>query len=522
MLRIALFVLFFLASLPCCRGFAELKLPSFFSDNMVLQRDKPIAIWGWSDPNSEVTVAFAGSSSTATADNKGNWKIQLPARKAIYDGLSLVVESGSERIEINNVLVGEVWLASGQSNMDFLLSRTHESEQDVSAANFPKIRMFLAARTPAAKPQSDIRGSWHVSTPQSAGSFSAVAYFFAKRIHEETGVPVGVLKSSWGGKRSECFTSREAMLSNEHGRKMVAELDRMAAQFNPNEEEKRYEKALARWKENTEEIRAFNKGKQKAERKRLPRQPNRAKPVYENERNPTVLFNGMIHPFVGYGIRGAIWYQGEANAKPELAAIYQEMFSLMIKDWRKRWEEDFPFYFVQLANFKDVTTDPGIESDWATVQNLQRRTLMLPGTGMATINDVGAARDIHPKNKKTVGNRLARWALKNQYQKDVVVSGPLYRAHRIDGDRVTIEFDHVGSGLKSRDGSPLKRFEITGDKKTWHWAEAKIVGNSVVVHCPDVPAPIAVRYAWAANPEGANLVNAEGLPASIFETTSGN
>ncbi len=516
---VALVIVLF-SVLPCSSGWAQLKLPSFFSDDMVLQREKPVAIWGWADANAKTTVAFAGQTQSATADETGKWMVKLPALKASSEGSSLIVESGSERIEIKNVLVGEVWFASGQSNMDFLLLKTDEAEQDIAAAEHPGIRMFLAANTPAADPQTDIRGSWHVSTPETAGSFSAVAYFFALRLHEETGVPVGVLKSSWGGKRSECFTSREAMLSNEHGRKMIDELDKLAEQFDAKNAANTYEKALAAWKEKTAEIREFNKGKEPSEKKRVPRQPQKSKPVYENERNPTVLYNGMIHPFVGYTMRGAIWYQGEANAKPELAGIYQEMFTLMIQDWRTRWGDDFPFYFVQLANFQDPTTEPGNRSDWATVQNNQRLTLELPGTGMATINDVGAAKDIHPKNKKTVGNRLALWALRNQYHKDVVVSGPIYRTHQIEGDQVTIEFDHVGSGLKSRDGKPLERFEIAGEDKNWHWANARIIGDTVVVACPDVRKPKSVRYAWSANPEGANLINAEGLPASIFETAS--
>lgn len=516
-----LLALVVLTALPSS-GWAELKLPAFFSDNMVLQREKSVAIWGWADARANVTVAFAGKVKTVSADSTGKWKLKLPPLAAQSEGSSLVIESGTDRVEIKNVLVGEVWFASGQSNMDFLLLKTHEAQQDIAVANHPGIRMFLAAKTPAAEPQTEIRGSWHISTPETAGAFSAVAYFFAKRIHEETGVPVGVLKSSWGGKRSECFTSRDAMLSNEHGRRMIAELDGLADKFDAAQANHSFEKALAAWKEKTASIREYNKGKEPAQRKRVPRQPQKSKPVYENERNPTVLYNGMIHPFVGFTMRGAIWYQGEANAKPELAAIYQEMFTLMIQDWRTRWDDDFAFYFVQLANFQAATTEPGAKSDWATVQNLQRLTLSLPATGMATINDVGAAKDIHPKDKKTVGNRLALWALKNQYNQDFVVSGPLYKSHQINGNQVTIEFDHVGTGLQSRDGKPLQRFEITGDNQIWKWATAKIVGDSVVVTSPEISDPIAVRYAWAANPEGANLINAEGLPTSIFETSASN
>lgn len=310
------------------------------------------------------------------------------------------------------------------------------------------------------------------------------------------------------------------MLSNSHGKKMIAELDREAKAFDSVAAKKKHDAAMANWEKRTAKVREQNKNKAASERARLPRRPQLAKPTYENERNPTVLYNGMIHPFVGYTMRGAIWYQGEANAKTGLAEIYQEMFTLMIQDWRQRWGDEFPFYFVQLANFKPVTTDPGQQSDWATVQDQQRRTLELAGTGMATINDVGDAKNIHPKNKKTVGLRLARWALSNDYQKPVTVSGPLYKSSRVKAGKMIIEFTHTGNGLKTSDGKPLQRFEVTGDNQTWHWANAKISNNKVIVSCKEVANPKAVRYAWAANPAGANLVNSENLPASIFSTTS--
>jgi sialate O-acetylesterase len=516
--HLVLSMMLFLVCLNNERLSAELKLPSFFSDNMVLQRDKAVSIWGWTDPNTKVALSFHGKSANTTSNESGRWQVELPAMSANAKGQSLVIESGGERIEIKNVLIGEVWFAGGQSNMAFILKRSLEAEADIAAANYPGIRMFLAANTAASTPQTDIRGSWHVCTPETADAFSAVAYFFAKRIYEETGIPVGVIKSCWGGKRAETYTSREALLSNEHGKKMIADLDQLASEYNAEKKNAAYEKALAQWKKSRDTVREFNKGKEKTTRKKFPRQPKKPKPVYENERNPTVLYNGMIHPFVGYSMRGAIWYQGEANAKPELAELYLDMFSLMINDWRSRWNDEFDFYFVQLANFQKPTTKPGAESNWATVQDHQRRTLALAGTGMATINDVGAANDIHPKDKKTVGNRLALWALNRHHDKDIVVSGPLYKSHSVDGNQVKIEFDHVGGGLKSRDDKPLKRFEISNDGKTWHWATAKIDGDSIVVECSDVSKPVAARYAWTANPEGANLINEEGLPASIFQT----
>lgn len=497
---------------------AQLKLASFFSDNMVIQREQPVAIWGTAKPRTQVTATLHGATAITAADDKGKWKLNLPKLAVKKEGATLEIANGSKVIEIKNVLVGDVWFAGGQSNMFFELKKSENAEAEIKQSDIPGVRMFLAQNTAASKPRTNIKGAWYVSSPETSRNFSAAAYYFAKRIHEETGVPIGIIKSCWGGKRCECFTSREAMLSNVHGSAMIERLDKVAETFDREKAKKQNEKRLAEWREKTKEIREFNKGKEKADQKRVPRKPGLIKHPYEFERNPTVLYNGMIHPFVGYTMRGAIWYQGEANAKPDLAPIYKEMFSLMIKDWRTRWGSDFPFYFVQLANFKKATVQPGLDSDWAITQNQQRLTLELGGTGMATINDVGAANDIHPRDKKTVGNRLALWALANEYRKNVVVSGPLFKSHSIADGKVSVEFDHVGGGLKSRDGKPLQRFELAGDDKKWHWATAKIEGANVVVSCPEVPKPVAIRYAWAANPEGANLVNEEGLPASLFRT----
>lgn len=504
--------------LPSTELLAELKLPSFFSNQMVLQREKPVSIWGWADANSQVDVAFNGNAVSARTNADGTWQVTLPAMKASDQGMNLVIENGKDRVEIENILIGEVWFASGQSNMAFKLQNSLDAKTDLPKSKNPAIRFFLATNTPAAKPQTNIVGAWNLASPESSGNFSAVAYYFAKQIHKETGIPVGIIQSCWGGKRAECYTSREAMLSNPHGKKMIAELDRAAKSFDPVAAQKKYDSTMEIWEKKVANVRTQNKNKDKSDRIRFPRRPQPVKPTYQNERNPTVLYNGMIHPFVGYTMRGAIWYQGEANAKPGLAEIYQEMFTLMILDWRGRWGDDFPFYFVQLANFKSVTTDPGQKSDWATVQDQQRKTLELAGTGMATINDVGEAKDIHPKNKKTVGLRLARWALKNEYQKPVTVSGPLYKSSRAEAGKIIIEFAHTGTGLKIKDEKPLQRFEITDDNQTWHWADAKILNNTIVVSCDGVANPTAVRYAWADNPAGANLVNSENLPASIFTT----
>ena len=365
-----------IASVLCSQAKADLKadlkadwkLPSFFSDNMVLQREAPIAIWGWAKPRTDVTATFHGATAIATADDEGKWELNLPKLSTKKEGATLQIANGSRVVEIKNVLVGEVWFASGQSNMAWELKKAENAEEEIQNSGMPGVRMFLATNTPASKPQTNIKGTWKVSSPENSGAFSAVAYYFAKRVHEETGVPVGIIYSCWGGKRSECYTSREAMLSNEHGKTMLAKLDEVAEKFNAEEVKANNESRLSKWQEKAKEIRTFNQGKGKSEQKRIPRRPRPIKHPYENESNPTVLYNGMIHPFVGYTMRGAIWYQGEANAKPGLASIYQEMFTLMIEDWRTRWHSDFPFYFVQLANFKKPTVQPGSGSDWAVTQ----------------------------------------------------------------------------------------------------------------------------------------------------------
>ncbi len=518
-IRLLMFVAMVLAATgQTVQAQQTLKLPSCFSDHMVLQQQQHAKIWGWAEAGKIVNVGFSGHSINAVADDKGYWSALLPKLAANAVPSKLNISCGGEEVVIEDVLVGEVWFASGQSNMAWNLRNTTDSATEIASADMPGLRMFLAAPTPAKEPQTDIQGAWNVCTPENVPLFSATAYYFAKKIHQETGVPVGVIKSVIGGKRCECYCSREAMMSNENGKEMIAQLDAQSSAYDPEAAQQKYEKSLKAWQAKTEKLRNANRELPKEKRKRMPRKPQKQQPPMMNPGNPTVLYNGMIHPFIGYNMRGAIWYQGESNARANLAPIYQEMFTLMIQDWRTRWNQDFPFYFVQLANFRKATTEPGVDNEWPTIQNQQRLTLDFPYTGMATINDIGEESDIHPKNKKDVGERLARWALKNEYGKDVVVSGPLYEAVTFDNQKAVVEFKHIADGLKSRDGEALKRFEIAGEDRKWHWAQAEIVNNQVVVTCKDVPRPVAVRYAWASNPTGANLVNSEGLPASIFRT----
>lgn len=495
---------------------APLSLPHFFSDHMVLQRDTSAAIWGTADPDTEVIVTFKGNTAKATADENGQWHASIETGPADATGADLVISSGSESTAIKDVLVGEVWLASGQSNMVWTMDRVEDYAEEISKADYPGIRFFLAPMVTAVEPQDDIEGEWSLCNSETLGGYSAVAYFFAKTLHQELGIPVGVIKTAWGGKPVETFTSREALNTLPGTKKLVDELLASDAQYDEEQAQRGYEARLEDW----ETAIAAWKAKPAEERGRPPRRPAVPKRPLLTEGRPGVLYNAMIHPFVGYTIQGAIWYQGEGNAKPG-AVPYDQTLPLLINDWRTRWDDDFSFYFVQLANFRQPTTEPGDNDPWPLLQDRMRLVLdTTPGTGMAIINDVGEADDIHPKNKHDVGKRLALWALAKDYGKKLVAwSGPLYRDAEFGESSVTVSFDQVGKGLEVRDGGELKRFEIAGKDKVWHWAKARIEGeDTVVVSSPEVEAPAAVRYAWAANPEGANLVNSEGLPASVFRT----
>ena len=494
---------------------AELSLPHFFSDHMVLQRERDAAIWGSAEAGAEITVAFKGHSASTKADALGKWRVGIPTGEADSAGANLTVTSGNDKVEIADVLVGEVWFASGQSNMFFTMDRVPAYEELIAKTHLPGLRMFNAPLVTAVENQDDIEGEWTSATPETVPGYSAVAFFFARKLHLDLGIPVGVLKSCWGGKPVETFTSREALLTLPGTKKMVEATLAADETYDPEQAQKGYEARLADWNK------AFDAYKKKPadQRGKLAKKPTPPKRPLDTEGQPGVLFASMIHPFTGYTMRGGIWYQGEGNAKAG-AVPYDQTLPLMIRDWRQRWGDDFSFYFAQLANFRAPSTEPGTPDYWALLQDRMRRILdTTPKTGMAVINDIGEADDIHPKNKLDVGERLARWALSEDYGREIVISGPLFKDASFNGDHALITFDHCGEGLKSRDGGPLKRFEIAGADKVWHWADAKVDGSdSVIVSSANVEKPAAVRYAWASNPEGANLINSEGLPASVFRT----
>ncbi len=483
---------------------ADVELPAVIGDNMVVQRHQRVPIWGTADAGEKVTVTFAGQQVTTTARSDGHWIVHLTALAA--GGPYEMTVAGKNTVRLQNVLVGEVWACSGQSNMQWSVQASNNAQEEIAAADHPQMRLLTVPRVPASEPASDIEAQWVVCSPQTVPGFSAVAYFFGREMQKELGVPVGLINTSWGGTPAESWTTRPTLEGDPDFAPIVERWNQ--ARENYPEQKKKHEEALAKWKEEAE--------KAKAEGKQPPRQPGA--PLFEQKHyEPSALYNGMIAPLIPYAIRGAIWYQGESNAGR--AYQYRKLFSAMIRDWRREWGQGaFPFLFVQLANFMAREAEPA-ESAWAELREAQSMTLRLPKAGQAVIIDIGEANDIHPKNKQDVGRRLALNALAIAHGRDIVYSGPVYRSMETEGDRIRLHFDHVGGGLVAKGGGPLRGFAIAGEDRKFVWADAAIEGDSVVVHSEGVPNPVAVRYAWANNPE-CNLYNEEGLPASPFRTDS--
>jgi sialate O-acetylesterase len=496
-------VLFIVLVLVVCSVQAEVTLPSLISDHMVLQRDIKVSIWGWGDPGEKVRVSFRGQEVTSQADSWGNWGISLQPMAA--GGPFEMIVQGQNKIVIQDVLVGEVWVGSGQSNMQWSVRRSANAEKEIASADFPHLRLFSVPRKVADSPQKDVDGSWTSVTPETIPEFSAVSYFFGRELHKKMGIPVGLVHSSWGGTPAESWTSHEALMANPSLHRIVWKWKEVLMGY-PFELVD-YEESLQEWEK--EAAKARQEGRPEPRKPRGPRGPG-------SSWTPSGLFNAMIAPLTSYAIRGVIWYQGESNAQPYRSIEYRQLFPTMIHDWRRAWDQGpFPFLFVQLANYRERQSEP-VESPWAEVQEAQRMTLALANTGMAVIIDIGEADDIHPRNKQDVGLRLSLAARGIAYGEDIVYSGPLYKGMIIEGNRIRVRFDHVGGGLKSRSGA-LRGFAVAGRDREFKWARAQIDGDTVVVSNPEVASPVAVRYAWQDNPE-ASLYNEEGLPASPFRT----
>lgn len=631
----------------------KLKLPAIFSDHMVLQCNTPVPIWGWAKPNDEVAVVLKGKKPLVTkADAQGRWMVKLPPQPA-GGPHELIVRTREETVRFTDVLFGEVWVCSGQSNMEWPVAWAQNAKQEIATANFPQIRFFVVEKSIALEPQTDCKGRWVVCSPETVGGFSAVGYFFGREIHQRLKVPVGLIGTYWGGTPAEAWTELKALESDPDFKPILERLPRDQEALRRLQE--RYERALAEWNqkvvlkdpgnqgeakgwakpdfddsdwatmelpqifertmnidgavwfrkivnipeswagkdlvlslgpiddqdttyfngerigstgsetpnswtvprrykvpgklvkpgENLIAVRVFDMleyggftgspdqmrleladGKEKPiplagpwkfkiefarDASKLPPRPQ--PPI--NNWTPTALFNAMVAPLIPYAIRGVIWYQGESNVGR--AYQYRKLFPALINSWRKAWGQgDFPFLFVQLANFLERKPEP-TESAWAELREAQLLTLKtVPKTGMAVAIDIGEANDIHPRNKQDVGKRLALAALAIAYGQKIVYSGPIYRSMRIEGNKIRLFFDHVGSGLVAK-GGELKGFAIAGEDRKFVWAKAKIEGNTVVVWSEQVPKPVAVRYGWADNPD-CNLYNKEGLPASPFRT----
>lgn len=498
-------------SCPCRRGLlaagvllfpavrADVRLPALFSDNALFQQGGRIPVWGWADPGGRVTVEFAGRRAAAVAGADGRWRANLPAFRAggPYD----LRVTGQNTLVRTNLLIGEVWVASGQSNMEWPMRLTENAGPAIDASYNNHIRLFTVPKLRSDVPVDDVDSQWLPARPEHLTNFSTTAYHFARALQAARGVPVGIIHTSWGGSPAEVWM-REGVLA------AVPEFEADILGPYP-EARRRADEAIAAWERDAAEARAQGI------------QPAQGRPGLPWK--PAELHNGMIAPLIPYAIAGAIWYQGESNAGR--ADQYARLFPSMILDWREDWDQgDFPFLFVQLApwdknrrrTMAEITAAPG-DSDWAELREAQfLTTKLLPETGMAVITDVGDKDDIHPQQKREVGERLALLARDIAYGERIVARGPEFRRMTERDGEAVLTFDHVGAGLEARGGSPAG-FQIAGSDRQWVWAEARIEGDKVIVSSPKVATPVAVRYGWADFPV-VNLWNKDGLPATPFRT----
>ena len=495
--------------LAATTAMADVRLPGVFGSHMVLQRDAELPVWGWAEPGEAVAVALGDQTKKTKADADGRWSVALAPMKA--GGPHTLKVEGDNTIELADVLIGEVWLFSGQSNMAMSVGGCLNIEAEVAeSAKYPTIRMMTVNRVAAESPQDDCGGEWQVCGPDTVARFSATAYFFGRKLHQDLDVPVGLINSSWGGTPVQAWTALEDQQALPALKPMLEEWQKNIAAFDPDKAKQQHEQRLAQWQERVK--------KAKAAGKPIPRRPGAPADPRMSAHRPANLYNGMIAPLAPLAIRGGIWYQGESNAGRYNATLYGLQLRAMITNWRNLWKQgDFPFLWVQLPNFRAPQENPVQTDGWVIVQEEMLKSLALANTGMAVTIDVGDEKNIHPKNKQAVGLRLALWALGTTYGKDIVHSGPLYGSMSKSDGKITVTFDHTGTGLSIKNGDKLDGFAIAGSDKTFVWADAVVDGNKVVVSSSDIADPVAVRYSWASNPRG-NLVNSADLPASPFRT----
>jgi sialate O-acetylesterase len=484
---------------------ADVKLPHIFGSHMVLQRDQKDRVWGWAAPGEEVTVEIAGQSKRAKAGDDGAWQVQLEPMPA--GGPFTMTIKGKNTVQFEDVLVGEVWICSGQSNMQWSVESAKDADLEVRAAKYPNIRLITVPNRGLQEPQKDFDGRWVTCRPDTVGGFSAVGYFFGRRLHQTLGVPVGLINDAWGGSACEAWIRRDVLDKVIGYRALMLNWEEFERKYPKAKEE--YRAKYAAWQKEAE--------KAKAENKPEPDQPfNPDWMMYGNSR-PGNIYNGVLKPTIGYGIRGVIWYQGETNAGR--AYQYRDLFPLMIKSWRDEWGQgDFSFYWVQLADFMNESPTPR-DSAWAELREAQTMTMdRLPRTGQAVIIDVGEGKDIHPRNKQDVAQRLARWALARDYGVKIACQSPTYKSMKRSGNKVVLTFDHVGDGLQTFDVGEARGFAVAGSDRKFVPAEAHVTGKDTVeVWAGSVSEPVAVRYAWADNPV-CNVYSADGLPMTPFRT----
>jgi sialate O-acetylesterase len=491
-----LFALLLIAAASCVH--AAVAVPHIFSDHMVLQREMPIPVWGWADPGEKVTVVLGDAKVSAEADQNGDWKLKLPAAKA--GGPFTMTVTGTNTLTFTDVLIGEVWICSGQSNMEMPINNLNKRDEYIKDGNHPNLRLFLASdqHYTAGMPQRDVNITWQVSVPDTMRRFSAAGYFFGKKVSETLNVPVGMIEAAWGGSQIDPWIPREGFAALPEFEHKVKDIDRANGNYR-----KAYAAGLAR-------LEAFLPEAKKAlaQGRNLQLFPN---VHHELEGGPGCMYNALVAPVAPYAIRGALWYQGESNRSDGMK--YRAQMEALIAGWRAVWGEgDFPFYFVQLAPYRYDEKNLELPALWEA----QVAALKIPNTGMAVINDIGNINDIHPQNKFDVGERLALLALAKTYGQDVVCSGPFYKGMKIEGDKVRVSFENA-TGLASRDGKDLTWFTIAGADKKFVPAVAKIGGETVVVSADGVTAPVAVRFAWDQTAEP-NLTNKAGLSATAFDT----
>lgn len=485
-------------STQCNAAFSKVILPRLISDGIVLQRNKAINIWGWADEGEKIKVSFFNKTYSAITGADKIWMVVLNPQKE--GGPYTMNIEGTNSITINNILIGDVWLCSGQSNMEYKMERSKQRyPEEIASSQNNFIRQFVVKSSVLFKEQNDVTSTgWIAASPETILNFTAVGYFFAKEIYDKYKIPIGLINSSIGG------TPAEAWISEEGLQKLPSYLNKYHYYQNP---------------ENLKKDEAYNQRYQDSLKALGRKNP----PLFVKRNHiPVVLYNTMIAPLTSFSFKGILWYQGEANTGDPY--VYRELLPALIKDWRKKLHEpSLPFIYVQLANYGKPSTVPE-DNDVAMLRESQSVSLKVPNTGMAVIHDAGEADyNIHPTDKKTVGYRLSLIARKMVYgEKYLVSSGPVFKSMKIDGKKILLNFSNIGGGLMTNDGKDPKYFSIAGADKKFTWAKAKIEGNTVVVWSDEIAKPVAVRYAWATNPLGANLYNKEGLPASLFRTDKWN